>query len=88
MISNMTIDMFLNQNSEWSTKWRRIGDECCWSRRIEPINPTWLKEDVGFGSHLRWGIRFQKFRDYGDPFEGLTKPVEWTFSGRLEVTEE
>lgn len=87
-INNMSIDKFMNRNSECSTRYRRIGDQLCWSRRLVPLNQAWLKEEVKFGSGFKWGIHFQKFRQYEDPFEGLTRPVEWSFSGRLEVNEE
>ena len=89
MINNLSINMmFLHPKSEWNTKYRRIGDQYCWSRQINPVNYGWLKNEFSLGSWFKWGIRFCKFPHYGDVLEGVMKPMEWVFSGRLEITEE
>jgi hypothetical protein len=78
-IPMMTINMiFLHPQSKWIIKFRRIRDHDCWSRQLQPINHAWMaKDDFKFGSWFKWGIQFQKLRQYDDVFEGLTKPLEW-----------
>lgn len=89
VLMNMTIDgLILNPTSEINTKYRRTDDAFCWTRQLKSGNGICRGPASSIGSNFKWRISFQKFRLYDDILEGLTRPIEWRFSGRLEVSDD
>ncbi|KAF8347121.1 hypothetical protein F5887DRAFT_882091, partial [Amanita rubescens] len=91
IMANMTIDMLLiNPTSEYNIKYRRIDDVFCWSRELEHRacdEGVRVKQTMGC-QNFKWRIVFDKYRSYDNMLEGLTQPIEWKFSGRLQVSDE
>ena len=89
VIMNMSIDSYiLNSTSEINVKYRRIGDVFCWTRHLKPSNVNHQGQIESIRCNFKWRISFQKFRSYDNILEGLTQPIEWIFSCRLEVSDD